>query len=95
MNNESNFIRRAIPLFMQIASAKSRTGKQGKYQVAFMGNCLTFSHTCLPCLFSRSVSPCTLYPLMTELNDGSVNIFLRMRMALVPWGVRAILGNGY
>ena len=29
-------------------------------------------------------------------NGGSVNVFLRVvSMVLVPWGVGAILGNGY
>ena len=33
---------------------------------------------------------------MTGLNGGSVDVFLSMMsMVLVPWGVGAILGNGY
>ena len=38
---------------MQIVSAKSRRVKGASHQPAFMGNCLTISHTCLPCLPSR------------------------------------------
>ena len=33
---------------------------------------------------------------MVGLNRGSVDVFSRMvSMVLVPWGVGAILGNGY
>ena len=35
---------------MQIALAKSWSARGASYQPAFMGSCLTISHTCLPCL---------------------------------------------
>ena len=45
----------------------------------------TISHTCLPCLPSWWVSPgCYITPF--DCSNG---------MALVLWGVGAILGNGY
>ena len=65
-------------------------------QPAFMGNCLTISHTCFPCLPSRWVSTCVLCPLIVGLNVCSVDIFLSIvSMVLVPWAVGTILGNGY
>ena len=70
--------------------------RRTSHQPAFMGNCLTISHTCLSCLPSRWVSLCLLYPLMIELNGGLVDDFLHMvSMLLVPWGVDAILGTWY
>ena len=96
LNIESNFIRKAIPLIMQIVLAKSWSTRGASDQPAFMDNCLTISHTCLPCLPSRWVSPCVLYSIMIGLNCGSVDVLLPMvSMVLVQWGVDAILGNGY
>ena len=37
-----------LPLIMGIALAKSRSARGASHQPAFMGNCLTISHTCLP-----------------------------------------------
>ena len=34
---------------MRIASAKPRSVRGASHQPAFMGSCLTISHTCLPC----------------------------------------------
>ena len=42
-----------------IASAKSRSTRGASHQSAFMGGCLTISHTCFPGLPSGRVSPCT------------------------------------
>ena len=93
-NIESNFICKAIPLFMQISSAKSWNARWASHHPAVMGNCLTITHTCLPCLPSRWVSTSVLWPLMIGLNSGSVDIFLHMvRMVLGPWGAGAIAGN--
>ena len=46
------------------------------YQSVFMGSCLTISHTYLPFLPSRRVSPCVLCPFMIGLmhNGGSVDV---------------------
>ena len=38
---------------MQIASAKSHSARGSYHQSAFIGVCLTISHSCLPCLPSR------------------------------------------
>ena len=59
-----------------IASAESWSARGASHQPAFMGSCLAFSHTCLPCLPSGRISPtCVLFPLMIGLmrNDGSVD----------------------
>ena len=81
---------------MQIDSTKSLSARVASHQPAFMSNCLTISHTCLHCLPSRRVSPCVPCPLITGLNGGSVDVFLRMvSMVFVRWGVGALLGNGY
>ena len=40
---------------MRVASSKSRRIMGASYQPALMGNCLTISYTCLPCLSSRQV----------------------------------------
>ena len=60
-----------------------------------MGSCLTVTHTCLPCLSSKWVSPCVLCPLWA--NGGSVNVsFPHCKyMVLVLWEVGAILGDRY
>ena len=50
----------------------------------------------LPCLPSRLVGPCGLYPHVIGLIVAPLTFFLRMvSMALVLWGVGAILWNGY
>ena len=41
-----------------IASAKSWSARGASHQLAFMGSCLTISHTCLTCLPTGRVSPC-------------------------------------
>ena len=74
-NVESSFICKAICLFMQIASAKSRSVMGASHQPAFIVNCLTISLTCLPCLRSRWASPCALSLLMIGLNSASVDVF--------------------
>ena len=70
--------------------------RRTSHQPAFLGNYLTISHTCLPCLPSRWVNLCVLCPLMIELNGDLVDDFLHMvSMVLVRWGVGAILGTWY
>ena len=57
------------------------------HQPAFMGNCLTISHTCLPCPPRRLVSPClcSMSP-YDWTNGGSVGVFLEVvSMVLVTW----------
>ena len=46
---------------MQIYLAILRSARGASHQPAFMGSCLSISHTCLPCLPSRSVIPGILY----------------------------------
>ena len=82
---------------MLIASAKSWNARGASHQPVFMGSCLTISHTCLPCLPSRRVSPCVLYPLMIGLmrNGSSVgNFFCMVSLVIVLFKVTVILGNG-
>ena len=43
---------------MVIALAKPRSTRGPSHQPAFMGSCLTISHTCLSCLPSGRFSPC-------------------------------------
>ena len=43
-----------------------------------MGNCLTVSHMCLPCLPSSWDGPFVLGTLMIGLSGGSVDVFLCM-----------------
>ena len=43
--------------FLLIALAKPRSMRGASHHPAFMSNCLTISHTCLPCLPSGRVSP--------------------------------------
>ena len=50
-------IKSQILAYMQIALAKSRSTMRASHHPAFMGNCLTINHTCLPCLPIRWVSP--------------------------------------
>ena len=38
---------------MLIASAKSQSATEASHQPDYMANCLTISHTCLPCLPSE------------------------------------------
>ena len=69
-------------------------GARGEHltKPAFMG----ISHTSLPCLPNRWVSPCVLCALMFGLNGSFVDAYLRMvSMVLVPLEVGAILVNGY
>ena len=49
---------------MQIYLAILRSARGASHQPAFMGSCLSISHTCLPCLPSRSVIPGILYHIM-------------------------------
>ena len=49
-----------LALFKHIASTRSGSMRGTFHQPAFMGSCLTISHTCLPCLLGRHVSPCVL-----------------------------------
>ena len=64
-------------------------------QPAFMDNCLTISHMCLPWLPSRWVTPCVLYPIMIRLMMVGFMFFFKHDMILVLWWVSAILRNGY
>ena len=76
---------RATSHVMLIGSVKSRSAKGASHQPVFMGSCLAFSHTCLPCLPSGRVSPtCVLCPLMIGLmrNDGSVELFFARSLYL-------------
>ena len=58
------------------------SARGASHQPASIDSCLTISHTCLPCLPSRWVSPgCTFW-------------FVH-RAVFVLWRVGAILGNGY
>ena len=43
---------------MLITSAKSQSIRGASHQPAFMADCLTISHMCLPCLPSGKVNPC-------------------------------------
>ena len=56
---------------MQLLSAKSRSSGGASHQPAFMGSCLTISHTSLPCLPSHTSLPCLplcpVYLLVTRL----------------------------
>ena len=45
-----------LAIFTKIASARSRRVRGAFTLPDFMGNCLTTSHTCFPCLPSRQVS---------------------------------------
>ena len=44
---------------MVIALAKSRRAREASHQTAYMGSCLTISHTCLPCLPSGRTLFCS------------------------------------
>ena len=69
---------------MLIASAKSRSVRGASHQTAFLGDCLTISHMCLPCLPGGGwASPCVL--LLT---------FFSWWVWFYLWSVDAILGNG-
>ena len=46
---------------MQMVLTKSHRARGASHQSAFVGVCLTISHTCLPCLPSRWPSPCVLW----------------------------------
>ena len=61
---------------MQIASAESLSTRGESHQPALIG--LAISHTCLPCLPSRWVSPgCSVTPYDWTVG-GFVGVFLRM-----------------
>ena len=47
-----------LAIFKKIASARSWKVRGAFTYPAFMGSCLTISHTCFPCPPSRQVSPC-------------------------------------
>ena len=81
---------------MQLDSAGLWSEKRRSHQPAFMDSCLNTSHTCLPSLPSRSVSPCVLCPPFDWASGSAVDVFLCMvSMALVLWRVGVILGSGY
>ena len=81
---------------MQLDSAGRWSEKRRSHQPAFMDSCLNTSHTCLPSLPSRSVSPCVLCPPLIGLVVAPLTFFLCMEsMALVLWRVGVILGSGY
>ena len=46
-----------LDIFKKIDSARSWRVRGAFTQPAFMGSCLTISHTCFPCPPSRQVSP--------------------------------------
>ena len=47
-----------LSIFKKIASDRSRRVRKAFTQADFMDSSLTISHTRLPCLPSRQVSPC-------------------------------------
>ena len=47
-----------LAIFKKIALARSWNVRGAFTQPAFMGSCLTISHTCFSCPPSRQVSPC-------------------------------------
>ena len=58
-----------LVIFKKIALARSWRVRGAFIQPGFMGSCLTISHTCLPCLPSRQVSPCV--PGVIEGSEGA------------------------
>ena len=58
-----------LVIFKKIASARSWRAREAFTQPDFMGSSLTISHTSLPCLPSRQVSPCV--PGVTEGSEGA------------------------
>ena len=47
-----------LTIFKKIASARPWRVRGAFTQTAFMGTCLTISHTCFPCPPRRQVNPC-------------------------------------
>ena len=78
----------------RLLTAKSQSVREASHQPAFMDNCLTISHTCLPCPPSRSVSPCVLCLLMIELMVVLLTLFRGGEYGFSNMGAGAILGNG-
>ena len=78
----------------RLLTAKSRSVREASHQPAFIGNCLTISHTCLPCQPSRRDSPCVLCLLMIGLTVGLLTLFGGSEYGLSIVGVPAVLGNG-
>ena len=77
-----------------LLTAKSRSARGASHQPAFIGNCLTIRHKCLPCQVSRRDSPCVLCLLMIGLTVGLLTLFGGDEYGLSIVGVPAVLGNG-
>ena len=69
---------------VQITSAKSHSVRVASHQPAFKGSCLTTSHTCLPCLPSRWVSPGV--PGVFEGSEDAVLVWIKgdLRVGKLP-----------
>ena len=83
---------------MLIASAKSWGVRGASHLPAFMGSCLTISHTCLLCLPSERVIACVL-SVIKGIGDagGAVNVRCgwvggqRMEFVTANWCFREVV----
>ena len=73
--------------------AKSQSTRAAPHQPAFTGNCLTISHTCLPCLPSIRVSPYFLCLLMIGLMLVLLTVLGYGEYGFSTVGVVAVLAN--
>ena len=58
-----------LPLIMGIALAKSQSKREASHQPAFMGECLTISHTCLPSHMFASFAFLMFVSLLSKKNE--------------------------
>ena len=73
-------------IFVQIASAKSRSVRGASHQPDFMGNCLNISHMCLHCVPDGGwVIPCVVWsPNGRGIEGQNVKGKQNVRRVLLP-----------